>query len=53
MRGDSIRIKTKEFENFKNLLLTDIDAKGNSFSEIKFTNPTYVKGYISSSIKNY
>ena len=44
MRGDSVRIKTKEFENFKNLLLTDIDAKGNSFSEIKFTNPTYVKG---------
>lgn len=43
MRGDSVRIKTKEFENFKNLLLTDIDAKGNSFSEIKFTNPTYVK----------
>ncbi|MDG1508782.1 MAG: hypothetical protein P8Q53_03275 [Flavobacteriaceae bacterium] len=43
MRGDSIRIKTKEFENFKNLLLTDLDAKGNSFSEIKFTNPTYVK----------
>ena len=43
MPGDSIRIKTKEFENFKNLLLTDIDAKGNSFSEIKFTNPTYVK----------
>lgn len=44
MRGDSIRIKTKEFENFKNLLLTDVDTKGNSFSEIKFTNPTYVKG---------
>jgi hypothetical protein len=43
MRGDSIRIKTKEFENFKNLLLTDLDAKGNSFSEIKFTKPTYVK----------
>jgi len=43
MRGDSIRIKTKEFENFKNLLLTDLDTKGNSFSEIKFTKPTYVK----------
>lgn len=43
IRDDSIRIKTKEFENFKNLLLADLDVKGNSFSEIKFTNPTYVK----------
>ena len=43
MPDDSIRIKTKEFENFKNLILADLDVKGNSFSEIKFTNPTYVK----------
>ena len=36
MRGEYIRIKTKEFENFKNLLLTDLDTKGNAFSESKF-----------------
>ncbi|MDB2625245.1 hypothetical protein N9Y10_03515, partial [Flavobacteriaceae bacterium] len=35
--NDSIRIKTKEFENFTNLLLTNLDATGNSFSEISFT----------------
>ena len=32
--NDSIRIKTKGFENFTNLLLTNLDATGNSFSEI-------------------
>ncbi|MDG2444777.1 MAG: hypothetical protein P8M14_04945 [Flavobacteriaceae bacterium] len=41
--NDSIRIKTKGFENFTNLLLTNLDATGNSFSEISFTKPTYLK----------
>ncbi|MDG1981075.1 MAG: hypothetical protein P8I35_06540 [Flavobacteriaceae bacterium] len=40
--NDSIRIKTKGFENFTNLLLTNLDATGNSFSEISFTKPTYL-----------
>ena len=38
-----ISIKTRDFENFTNLLLTDLDAKGKSFSEIKFINPTYIQ----------
>ena len=41
--NDSVRIKTKSFENFTNLLLTNLDATGNSFSEISFTTPTYLK----------
>ena len=41
--SDTIRIKTKEFENFTNLLLTNLDTKGNSFSEITYTQPTFVK----------
>lgn len=40
--SDSIRIKTKAFENFTNLLLTNLDAKGSSFSEITFTKPTFL-----------
>ena len=38
-----ISIRTRDFENFTNLLLTDLDAKGKSFSEIKFINPTYLQ----------
>ena len=41
--NDSVRIKTRGFENFTNLLLTNLDATGNSFSEISFTTPTYLK----------
>ena len=41
--SDTIRIKTKEFENFTNLLLTNIDTRGNSFSEITYTHPTFLK----------
>ena len=41
--SDTIRIKTKEFENFTNLLLTNLDTRGNSFSEITYTQPTFVK----------
>mgnify|MGYP001045666194 FL=1 len=40
--NDSVRIKTKTFENFTNLLLTNLDATGNSFSEISFTKPTLI-----------
>lgn len=40
--SDSVRIKTKAFENFTNLLLTNLDAKGSSFSEITFTKPTFL-----------
>ena len=40
--NDSVRIKTKTFENFTNLLLANLDATGNSFSEISFTKPTLI-----------
>jgi len=40
--NDSVRIKTKTFEKFTNLLLTNLDATGNSFSEISFTKPTLI-----------
>ena len=36
---DSIKIKTKEFSDFTNQLLEQIDRKGNSFSEITYVNP--------------
>ena len=36
---DSIKIKTREFSDFTNQLLEQIDRKGNSFSEITYVNP--------------
>ena len=36
---DSIKIKTREFSDFTNQLLEQIDRKGNSFSEITYINP--------------
>lgn len=39
--SDSLIIKTKYFEEFTNKVLTNLDKKGKSFSEIRFLNPTY------------
>ena len=36
-------LKLKVSKTFTNLLLTNLDATGNSFSEISFTTPTYLK----------
>ena len=45
-KTDSIKIKTNKLEEFTNSLLTDFDKKGNSFSEITYTNPTYINNIL-------
>ncbi len=43
IKTDSISLKPEKFENFTNQILAGLDKKGQSFSEIKFTNPLYDK----------
>ena len=45
-KTDSIKIKTNKLEEFTNSLLTDFDKKGNSFSEITYTNPRYINNIL-------
>ena len=45
-KTDSIKIRTNKLEEFTNSLLTDFDKKGNSFSEITYTNPRYINNVL-------
>ncbi len=36
---DSIRIKTDELDNFIQVIISELDKKGSSFSEVKLVNP--------------
>ncbi len=45
-KTDSIKIRTNKLEEFTNSLLTDFDKKGNSFSEITYTNPRYINNIL-------
>ncbi len=43
---DSIRLKTKDFEEFTTRILKEQDTQGKSFTEITFKNPTYKKNIL-------
>lgn len=45
-KTDSIKIRTNKLEEFTNSLLTDFDKKGDSFSEITYTNPRYINNVL-------